>query len=70
MLFFLILGTQVRKHSSCLKPSNTSGNGGICVGAKDLIKSYQLGGKKGVIFEIDARVQKTHKINEPSSHHQ
>jgi hypothetical protein len=53
-----------------LKPSNTSWNGGISGGAKDFIKSYQLEEKEKVIFKIDGRVQKTHKINEPSTHHQ
>jgi hypothetical protein len=68
MLFFLLLGTQVGKHSSCLKLSNTSRNEGIGGGGRDFIKSYQS--EKNVIFKIDARVQKTHKINEPSTHHQ
>jgi hypothetical protein len=68
MLFSLLLGTQVGKHSSCLKLSNTSGNEGVGGGDTDFIKSYQL--DKKAIFKIDARVQKTHKINEPSTHHQ
>jgi hypothetical protein len=51
-----------------LKLSNTSRNGGIGGGAADFIKSYQS--EKKAIFKIDARVQKTHKINEPSTHRQ
>jgi len=44
--------------------------GVFVAGQRILLKAASWKGEKKVTFEIDARVQKTHKINEPSTHHQ
>jgi hypothetical protein len=43
---------------------------GVFVARQRILLKATSWRKKKVIFEIDARVQKAHKINEPSTHHQ